>query len=137
MYVFVLLCCFLCMVPYLHGIFMSHASHTLIRKDISGNRLTYSINNINRVDKFPITPYPIFKKEQNTILLYIKIKRHLKTVAYQVAHKHRYNFTAIIFFMYNFIINLINILLSAIKFSNGNIYLKLITVNEKLYTILI
>ena len=63
--------------------------------------------------------------------------KQLKRVAYQVRHnaRNRYNLTSIILFMYNLIIYCINSLLIAIKFSNKKRGLKLITVNEKLYTI--
>ena len=81
--------------------------------------------------------HTICKQEQNKILLYIKIVKHLEKVAYQVRYNahNRYNFTCFILFMYNLIINCINISLIAIKFSNKKSCLKLINVNEKLYSI--
>ena len=102
------------------------ASHILIRNDISGMPLTHSIDNINRVAKCFIN-HPICKHEQNTIPLYIKIMKYLKKVAYQNRHnaRNRYNFTSIILFIYNLIIN---ILLIAIKFSNKKRSVNLITV---------
>ena len=108
------------------------ASHILTRKDV-----THSIDNINSVAKCFTNPYPICKHEQNTIVLYIKIMNQLKGVAYKVRHnaRNRYNLTSIILFMYNLFTNFINILLIAIKFSNKKRGLKVITVNEKLYTI--
>ena len=123
---------FTCISPY------RQASHILIEKDISGMPLTHSIDNINSVAKcFTIHNPIICKHKQHTILLYIKIMKQLMGVACQVGHnvRNRCSLTSIVLFMCNLIINLINILLIAIKFSNKKRDLKIITVNEKLYTI--
>ena len=115
MFAFSLLCnVFTCISP------CRQASHILIKKYISGMSLTHSIDNINSVAKCFTNPYPIFKHEQNTILPYIKIMKQLKRVAYQARYnaRNQYNLTSIIMYMYNPIINFINILLIAIKFSN-------------------
>ena len=58
-------------------------------------------------------------------------------MAYIVGHNPRnwYNFNPI--FNWNFYIHFINILLIAIKFSNGNICVKLTAINEKLYDIFV
>ena len=97
----------MCIVTSLHASFHVNKLRTQYLKNISGINMpiTHSIDNINRVAKCFTNPYSTCKYEQNTILLYIKIMRHLKKVAYQVIYNARtwYNFTSIILFMYNLI----------------------------------
>ena len=118
-----------------------HTSQKPLRKVIiklSVSGLTLLVN-INRVTRLSITPFLICKIEQNVINLNFKIMKYLKTMAYIVGHNPRnwYNFNRIILFNRNFYIYLFNILLIAIKFSNGNTCGKLTAINERLYDILV
>ena len=108
----------------------------IIEMSVSGLTL---LDNINRVVRLSITPFLICKKEQNKIILNYKIMKYLKTMAYIVGHNPRnwYHFNRIILFNCNFSIYLFNILLIAIKFSNGNTCGKLTSTNESLYDILV
>ena len=101
-----------------------HTSQKPLRKviiEMSVRGLTL-LDNINRVARLSRTPFLICKKEQNDIILNFKIMKYFKTMAYIVGHNPRnwYNFNRIILFNCNFSIYLFNILLIAIKFSNGN-----------------
>ena len=99
-----------------------------------------SIDNTNRVAKFSICIHLILcKKEQNTIVLYFKFKKHLKTEAYLFRNNSRtqYNSAHIILFLYNSSITLIIILLIAIRLSNKHTFIKVNAVIVEEYTILV
>ena len=66
------------MLFLVYGDVFTCISPILIRKDINGIPLTHSIDNINSVAMCFINPYLICKHEPNTILLYIKIMKHLQ-----------------------------------------------------------
>ena len=73
------------------------------------------------------------------IVLYFKLKKHLKTGAYLFRNNPRiqYNSPPIILFLYNSSITFIIILLIAIRLSNKHSFIKVNTVIVEVYTILV